>query len=217
MIYTKDIPDTLKQGDILQNLPKITPNQINFDDIRESWQKATFSDLLPEKANFLVKPLLANGVILSQSCDIRPSFSILFAELKELKSNKLSPNDIEKRIKGIKRIVRDETRIHYFPKSDEIDLFRKPKLLDFKSLFLIPYEFFHGILENYFVARLKNEAQKVLCEKISRFFTRYAFEDVIFLSNSEVAYYLDSISDIDKKIAKKTLEKLRNASDINNF
>lgn len=217
MIYIKDIPDTLKQGDILQNLPKITPNQINFDYIRENWQKTIISDDLPEKVNYTVKPLLANGVILSQSCDIRPDFSILFAELKELPANNLSLNNIEKRIKRIKAIVRDDTRIHYFPKFDEIELFKKPKLLYFKSLFLIPYEFFQGILRNYFVARLKSEAQKVLSEKISRFFTRYAFEDVIFLSNIEVAHYLDSLSDIDKKIAKKTLEKLRNNNDINNF
>ena len=209
MIYIKEIPDTLQQGDILQNLPKITPNQIRFDMIKEHWIKSINSERLPEKVSFKVKPLLANGVILSQSCDIRPNFSILIAELKELPPNKLSPTNIEKRIRAIKNIIRDDTRIHYFPPSDEIELFKEPKLLDFKNLFLIPYEFFQENLEKYYIARLKNEAQKVLCEKIARFFTRFAFEDIMFLKNEEISFYLDFLSDGDKNDAIKTLEKLK--------
>ncbi len=209
MIYLEETPNTLKQGDILQNLPKITPNQINFEEVKEHWLKSINSDKLPEKANYTVKPSLANGVILSQSCDIRPDFSILFAELKNVPSNRLSSKDLERRIKGIKSIIRDDTRAHYFPPSDKIELFKEPKLLDFKSLFLLPYDFFEKSLEKYFVARLKDEAQKVLCEKISRFFTRFAFEDIIFFNNNEITFYLDSISDEDKKIAKQILEKLK--------
>ncbi|MBA7548838.1 hypothetical protein ES705_41306 [subsurface metagenome] len=49
----------------------------------------------------------------------------------------------------------------------------------------------------------------MLCEKISRFFTRFAFEDIIFLTKGEIPFYLDSIPDEDKEIAKLTLEKLR--------
>ena len=209
MIYIKEIPETLQQGDILQNLPKITPNQINFDLIKEHWIRSINSEKLPEKTSFNVKPLLANGVILSQSCDIRPKFSILLAELKDLPPDKLSPTNLEKRIKGIKNIIRDDTRIHYFPPTDEIELFKEPKLLDFKNLFLIPYEFFQENIEKYYVARLKNEAQKVLCEKISRFFTRFAFEDIIFLKNEEKSFYLESLSGEDKNNAIKTLEKLK--------
>jgi len=209
MIYITKIPVSLQQGDVLQNLPKITPNQINFEKVKGHWLKSINSNRLPEKASYIVKPMPVNGIILSQSCDIRPNFSILFAELKDLPPNKLSLINLEKRIKGIKSIIRDDTRMHYFPPSDEIELLKEPKLLDFKNLFLIPYEFFQGNLEKYFVARLKNEAQKVLCEKISRFFTRFAFEDIIFLTNSEITSYLDSISDEDKEIAKLTLEKLR--------
>ncbi len=208
MIYIKEIPDYLNQGDILQNLPKITPNQIDFSKIKEEWLKSLNSDKLPKKASYNVRPFLTTGVILSQSCDIRPNSSILFAELKKLPKDKLSPSNLEKRIKGIKSIIRDDTRIHYFPPSDEIELFKEPKLLDFKNLFLIPYEFFTGSLEKYFVARLKNEAQKVLCEKISRFFTRFAFEDIIFLIKDEINFFLDSLSKEDKEIAKKTLENL---------
>jgi len=212
MIYLKQVPDALKQGDILQNLPKITPNQINFEEVKENWLNSILSDELPKIANYIVRPLLTNGVILSQSCDIRSGASILFAELKNLPTNKLSPKDIGKRINGIKKIIRDESRTHYFPPSDDVDLFKESKLLDFKSLFLLPFEFFEENIENYFVARLISEAQKVLCEKVSRFFTRYAFEDIIFLTPNEIAVYLDSIPDEDKKIAKQTLEKIGNRS-----
>ena len=212
MIYLSQVPDTLKQGDILKNLPKITPNQINFEEVKEYWLNSVESDQLPKKANYIVRPSLADGVILSQSCDIRSGFSILFAELNNLPTNRLSPNDLEKRIKGIKNILRDDTRAHYFPPNEEIEFFKEPKLLDFKSLFLLPYEFFEDNLEKYFVARLIDEAQKVLCEKVSRFFTRFAFEDVIFFTNDEIASYLDSISEEDRGIAKQTIEKIRNRS-----
>ena len=208
MIYITKIPESFHQGDILQNLPKITPNQINFKNVKEYWLKSINSNNLPEKASYLVKPMPVNGIILSQSCDIRPNFSILFAELKDLPPNKLSLTNIERRIKGIKSIIRDDTRMHYFPPSDEIELFKEPKLLDFKSLFLIPYEFFQGNLEKYFVTRLNTVAQKVLCEKISRFFTRFAFEDLIFLTSNEIKFYIDSISDEDKEIARLTIKKL---------
>ncbi|KKM79188.1 hypothetical protein LCGC14_1352440 [marine sediment metagenome] len=212
MIYLTKVPDILKQGDILQNLPKITPNQIDFDKVKENWLNSLESAKLPKKANYIVKPSLANGVILSQSCDIRSGFSILFAELKNLPINRLSSKDLEKRIKGIKNIIRDDTRAHYFPPSNEIELFKEPKLIDFKSLFLLPYKFFEENLEKYFVARLINEAQKVLCEKVSRFFTRFAYEDIIFLTNKEIDVYLESISDEDKNIANQTLDKIRNRS-----
>ena len=82
-------------------------------------------------------------------------------------------------------------------------------ILDFKTLFLIPYEFLNENIKEYFIARLKSSARNVLCEKISRFFTRYAFEDVMFLNNDEITPYLDSISKEDRKVAEETLEKLR--------
>ena len=208
MIYDKNIPKTLEQGDILENIPKITPNQINFDQIKDYWKNTFQSKTLPTKGIFQVRPILSNGVILSQSCDIRSGFSILFAELTRVPKNKLSSSP-KKRIKTIKKIIRDDTRIHYFPRDDEIKLFKEPKLLDFKSLFSIPFKFFQDNIQNFFVGRLKSIALKVLIEKISRFFTRLAYEDVMFLSGDEIPQYLNELLEEERIIAEKTIKEFK--------
>ena len=206
MIYDKNTPKTLEQGDILRNIPKITPNQINFDQIKDYWKNTFQSKMLPIKGTFQVKPILSNGVILSQSCDIRPGFSILFAELTDIPENKLS-SSLKKRIRNIKKIIRDDTRIHYFPPDNEIELFKEPKLLDFKSLFFIPFEFFQDNIHNFFIGRLQNNALKVLIEKISRFFTRLAYEDVMFLSRDEISQYLNELTEEERIIAENTIKE----------
>ncbi|MBA7537899.1 hypothetical protein ES705_30171 [subsurface metagenome] len=65
MIYITKIPESLQQGDVLQNLPKITPNQINFEKVKGYWLKSINSNSLPEKSSFIVKPMPVNGIILS--------------------------------------------------------------------------------------------------------------------------------------------------------
>ena len=206
MIYDKDIPKTLEQGDILKNIPKITPNQINFDHIKDYWKNTFQSKTLPTKGTFQVKPILSSGVILSQSCDIRPGFAILFAELKNIPENKLSSSP-KKRIENIKKIIRDDTRIHYFPPDNEIELFKEPKLLDFKNLFFIPFEFFQDNIQYFFIGRLKSYALKILIDKISRFFTRLAYEDVMFLSGDEISQYLNELSEEERIIAVNTIKE----------
>ncbi|MHA1488947.1 MAG: hypothetical protein ACTSRI_04755 [Promethearchaeota archaeon] len=73
-----------------------------------------------------MKPILSNGVILSQSCDIRQGFSILFAELKNIPENKLSSSP-KKRIENIKKITIFPLimKLHYFPPDNEIELFKE--------------------------------------------------------------------------------------------
>lgn len=208
MIYEIVEPTHLQQGDILKDIPKITPHQINFNQLKTFWDENLQKDSLPELGRFDVRPILSNGVILSQTCDIRPGFSILFAELKDLPPNKLSPNP-KKRFRGIKRILRDETRAHYFPPDENIELFEEAKLLDFKSLFFLPYEFFEKNLQIYFVVRLKDEALAVLTDKISNFFTRLAYEDLMFLSGEELTHYLESLSEEERNSAQKSIESLR--------
>jgi len=146
---------------------------------------------------------------LSQSCDIRQGYSILFAELTDLPENKLSVNNIKKRVKGIRNIIRDETRFYYFPPMEQIEFFKKPKLLDFKSLFLIPYEFFQNNIQYFYVCRLKEPALKVLIDKITRFFSRLAFEDIMFLNGDEIKFHLGQLSGEDRSNAEMTLRELK--------
>ena len=80
-------------------------------------------------------------------------------------------------------------------------------MLDFKSLFFIPFEFFQDNIQNFFVGRLKSNALKVLIEKISRFFTRLAYEDVMFLSGDERSHYLNELSEEERITAEKTIKE----------
>ncbi|HEY0087717.1 MAG TPA: hypothetical protein VGB37_02670 [Candidatus Lokiarchaeia archaeon] len=205
MIYNTIVPNNLEQGDIYRNLPKITPIQLNLLEIKDIWlkyskefeEKEVPSDLIRLK----VQPIRANGVIISQSCDIRPNNSILFGELKE-KKDKFTDNVI-KRINQIDKILYDETRNHYFPSDSSIEILKTPKILDLFTFFLVPYEFLKDNIKNFFVARLNPGARVVLCEKISRFFTRLAFERAMYYSDLELKEYL-------KELSSEELELIRN-------
>jgi hypothetical protein len=217
MIYKTLSPNNLEQGDICSNLPRISPIDIDFNSQKELWlntikkiNKRQFQDKIIQ---FKIEPSRVDGVILSQSCDIRSGFSILFAELYELPENKLSPK-LGKRIKGIKKIVRDETRAHYFPPDKNIKFFDKPKLLDFKSLFLIPFNFLNNHLDDFFIARLKKGAQEVLRDKIMRFFTRFAFEDIMFLNQKELAQFINENPNNEDEIHKKIKDLGREIPDL---
>ena len=203
MIYNPETPDVLEQGDICKNLPKITPTQINFSEIESKWIE-NIKAILPKtpiSLQSIASP--SNGVVLTQSCDIRPGSSILFAQLMERKESFTS--DTKRRLNQIRKILHDETRFHYFPASKTIDFLNIPKILDFTSLFLVPYEFLHNNLDLFFAARLINDARQVLCEKISRFFTRLAFEDVMFFNDNEILEYIKnheiSLDEINKTLS----------------
>ena len=204
MIYNTIVPNNIEQGDIYRNLPKITPIELNFLKIKEIWieyskefeEKEIPNNIIQLKA----KPVKADGVILSQSCDIRPNTSILFGELRN-NENDFS-NSAKSRLNQIKKILHDETRNHYFPSSSKIKILNTPKILDFFTLFLVPYEFLVDNIKNFFVARLIPEARVVLCEKISRFFTRLAFERAMYYSDIELEEYLKKVTSEEKKQIK---------------
>ncbi|MHA1168500.1 MAG: hypothetical protein ACTSRU_11805 [Candidatus Hodarchaeales archaeon] len=58
--------------------------------------------------------------------------------------------------------------------------------MNFENIFQVPYDIINSNISVFFVARLKSPARKVLCDKISRFFTRLAFEEIIFLTDEEI-------------------------------
>jgi len=61
-------------------------------------------------------------------------------------------------------------------------------VIDFRKIFTIPYNVLMNNYDDFFVARLKQPLNDVLKEKISRFFTRLAFEDIYFYENDEILY-----------------------------
>ena len=91
MIYDNNIPSTLEQGDICHNLPKISADQAfsstSNDDIHSSnfWEDFSQSGSSGQKKEWQLSiiPIFTRGIILSQTCDLRPGASVLFAEIRE--------------------------------------------------------------------------------------------------------------------------------------
>ena len=54
MIYLKNIPKSLEQGDNGNNLPKISPLQINFGKIKEFW----IENIKQAESNKPTKPII---------------------------------------------------------------------------------------------------------------------------------------------------------------
>ncbi len=186
MIYEVDRNGLIEQGDILKNLPRIPLN--NFENWSEYVKILNSKAGIPPPIELTFTPIITKGVLLTQSCDIREGEIIVFAELIE-KSN-LS-NSAKGKINDIKKIIRDETRFHFFPQDEKISELEVPMVIDFRKIFTIPFNVLINNYDDYFVARLKRTLNDVLKEKIARFFTRLAFEDVYFYGNDEILFLLN--------------------------
>jgi len=202
MFYTFNHDNKIEQGDICYNLPKFLPSKL----ISEEPTKSTWDNYIESVRNneiptvkFYILPSPTWGVILTQTCDIenaKDGASILFAELndyedyrniEELSSNKKKVNYIDKIIDTI----RCETNKHYFPElilSDDEEY--GPWELNFQTIFFVPTELVKNNKNIFWKARLISPGVEVLKEKISRFFTRLAFDECLFFSNIENEYYI---------------------------
>ena len=192
MIYDDSVPATLEQGDICHNLPKISVDQAFSFKTDDDFSGSSFwDDFLKNRVSLAdspwqltIIPIITSGVVLSQSCDLRPGNTILFAEIRN-NPDQLSQK-VRARYRQIHKILRNETRLHYLPASKHIEELSEPKIIDFKSLFQVPYDVLTKNLKEFFVARIISEARVVLQEKIARFFTRLAYDEPIFLTDDEL-------------------------------
>ena len=183
LIYDYNSNNLFEQGDICKNLPKISPESIlDLDNCLQLINTNKLGRLTTIEVH--IRPILVNGVILSQTCDLRSGNNELFGELKEFKEG-FSPKPY-KRGTQIKKILRDDTRLHYFPGDEKIEILDFPKVLDLKSLFILPYDFLFSNINLFFLGRLFPEARTILKDKISRFFSRLEFENEIFLTDEEL-------------------------------
>jgi len=182
------------QGDICKNLPRITPDKVSIDMKTGliAWEEYLTYLLEPKTASpvkFSVNPIPTIGVLLTQTCDVRKGKNLLFAELttdySQLDEIRRMSNVLKIAKKKI-NIIRQETRFHFFPADKSIPVLEKLNLLNFENIFQVPYDIINSNISVFFVARLKSPARKVLCDKISRFFTRLAFEEIIFLTDEEI-------------------------------
>ena len=210
MFYTLNHEDRIEQGDICYNLPKFLPSNLISEEPNESTWDSYVESLRNNKVpkvKFSILPSPTWGVILSQTCDIenaKEGDSMIIAELNDYEyytniedlSNTKKKNYIEKIIDTL----RNEPAKHYFP---ILDLNNDEKLgpweLDFRTIFFVSIDLIKNNKEIFWRARLINPGVEVLKEKISRFFTRLAFEECIFFSNIENEYYI--------KLKKRDREK----------
>ena len=65
-----------------------------------------------------------------------------------------------------------------------------PWELNFQTIFFVPTELVKNNKNIFWKARLISPGVEVLKEKISRFFTRLAFDECLFFSNIENEYYI---------------------------
>jgi len=202
MFYTLNHEDKVEQGDICCNLPKFLPSDLIsqepsttvWDNYLERLRENNVPDVM-----FSVLPSPKWGVILTQTCDIanaKEDSSILVAELNEIEDHQNFedlPSKTKKRshIDNIIKTIRDEPAKHYFPQlhlnNHEI---LGPWELNFKMIFFVPADLIKNNKEIFWKARLISPGLEVLKEKISRFFTRLAFEECLFFSKAENEYYI---------------------------
>ncbi|MBD3189084.1 MAG: hypothetical protein GF308_00485 [Candidatus Heimdallarchaeota archaeon] len=210
MIYShlEEIEEVL-QGDVFQNLPKVILEPYK-QELNNAWSK--FQSYISKEEQLPSEPIIFSGtpkrvpgIVVSQSCDIRPENDLLFAEIRETQELSIKA---KKRVKQIKKIIRDQTRAHFLPVDAKIDFFNQPKIIDFSSMFLIPFDFLKQSVKELFVARLIPEARKVFAEKINKFFTRLAFEDIMFFSEEEIISCIEN-DEITKEEANRILISLK--------
>lgn len=217
MFYTLNHEDRIEQGDICYNLPKFLPSDLIYEEeatptIWDNYVKSLQEKETP-KVKFSVFPSPTWGVILTQTCDIenaKAGSSILFAELNEIEDyhnfeDLTSEKQKKHRINEIIEVIRNEPAKHYFPelKLNDNEIFG-PWGLDFKMTFFIPIDLIKKYKELFWKARLISPGLEVLKEKISRFFTRLAFEECLFFSKNENEYYIKY-----KKRKREEIMKIR--------
>jgi len=192
----------IEQGDIFKNLP-IFPHFINDDEKIQIWNenisRIINNNLPSEPISFEIFPIPSMGILLNQDCDIEKTRYLVFAEIRKGK-DKLNLKPLKSFKQKIK-IIRDETRFHYLPPWNSGENENNPWVVDFLSIFLVPINLIKNNMDQYFVARLTPEFKIIFKDKISRFFTRLPFEDLIFLNSKERLAYKK-----DKKLSDEEYE-----------
>jgi len=222
MFYKLNHEDKVEQGDICCNLPKFLPSDLISQEpsttVWDNYLKSLRENNVPD-VMFSVLPSPKWGVILTQTCDIenaKEDSSILVAELNEIADYQdiealTSKTRKEKYIDNIIDTIRNEPAKHYFPKLklNDKEIFG-PWELNFKMIFFIPIDLITSNKDIFWKARLISPGLEILKEKISRYFTRLAFEECLFFTKIENEYYIEL-----KKRNPEEINKIRKECGIN--
>ena len=202
MLYILEHENHIEQGDICYNLPKILPSYF-ISEIPGSptWEKyiENIKNNTISSVKFSFYPSPTWGVVLSQTCEVENAeegASIIFAELKYCEKyqdiTSIGKNRSKTYIKNVLKLLRYETPSKlYLPKlCIEDGKEYGPWKSDFRNIFFVPVKLIEKNLNLFWKARLKIPAVEVLKEKIRHFFTRLAFEESIFFTDSETEEYI---------------------------
>lgn len=221
MIYKYIHNNSLEQGDILINIPKVNPICLFSNENDDPWQEyiQCIRDKKYNPVEFSILPQPCIGVILTQTCTIenaKEEDTLLIAELQKkteknpFKNPEGGKNKKKSYINKIHNSLRhNKPQSHYFP---EIDFSADDKYenheweLNFKTIFSIPINTIKNNLDIFWKARILSEALVVLKDKISHFFTRLAFDDTIFHSKEEVLFEKRKSLENAKEITKRRKE-----------
>ncbi|UYP48133.1 hypothetical protein NEF87_004418 [Candidatus Lokiarchaeum ossiferum] len=227
MYYKFKHNDRIEQGDILFDIPKILPESLYTVGIDDEWNfyvDCLKTDKRPT-VKFSVLPEPTMGVILTQTCNIenakKGDFLVIgelkkididytsYEDFKKLTSNKQKERCIKAINHQIRDFIRNKPNDHFFPK---INFPNGTKLgpfhLKFKTIFLIPTELVKNNLDIFWKARIIDHANVVLKDKIKNYFTRLAFDDCIFMDDSEFKIYRESLGDPEmQKILNESRKK----------
>lgn len=215
-IYSKEHDDRLEQGDICYNLPMLIPSYL----ISSKRNISTWNDYienLGEEKKEIVKlsyyPMPTWGIILSQTCDLDrdDNLSIIFAEIRkntEINSfESKSKNKQKSHIKAIQELLRyKQPSMLYLPELIIESETYGPFEVDFNSIFLVQAKLITRNLDLFWKARIINPTQDLLKERIQHFFTRLAFEECLYFSDSEKEIYLDMNK---KYVSREEVDKIR--------
>lgn len=195
--YLDDNEPKIKQGDIFRNLPlRSNDIMIKSNYFEEKILEDQTNDIIEEvilNGNFILNESFIHpswGILVSQDCDIRLDYDLIFYPLIPTRPPELWNNIEEFLSDG----VRKTTRKYYLPPLNPPD---KPNLgssyVIFQSPFIIPFNIINNnkIYEETWCARLIETARKILIGKLTNFYSRTPMDEYIFLTNSQITKFLE--------------------------
>lgn len=195
IIYeTKDEIDIkeIRQGDIFKNIPYYSPDFLmkNLNQDNQEIKNETeniFQEIMRNGEVLAVESVIFPtwAILASQDCDIRKDYDLLFFPI--VKYKELKEQDNKK--KFIEDDIREWNRFMFLPKnyidSSKVGPFR----VLLQNPFYLSYEILEKNIKYCWVSHISDKARKIFLGKITNFFTRLPFDELIFLEFSEIEEY----------------------------
>ncbi len=197
MIYeTLNSSDSIKQGDIFQNIPRIDMSLLGIPIIGddETTSLENWKDLVEEDNNKFAAILpisKVQGIVITQNCDCQTSTFVNLCQIRPFcEMEKNTPTTPKRWANFIRKKSRESLRYFYLPEDKKFG-FNERMISDFLTIITIKREELNQIKE-YRLGRLNNIAYENFRETLSQFFRRYPYDEWYPFTKEEFdAYKLD--------------------------